>query len=169
MEIKLKPIGVVHSPFREREDIDPAGNVRPNGFADIEGELEIFSPYAAGLKDIVGFSHLIVLFVFDQSEDYKLRVKPPFESRLRGVFSTRSPHRPNPIGMTVVKLLARKGNVLRVSGIDMLEGTPILDVKPYTSKDIKRGVKHGWQEAGWKKRRQAKKRNGVKPTHLTRV
>lgn len=142
--IRFRPIGTVHSPFKRREDIDPRRNCRPNGFSDIRGGLEIDPAYAAGLKDIDGFSHLIVIFVFHKSEPGHLLVKPPFENRRRGVFSTRSPHRPNPVGMTVVRLLGRRGNILRVSGIDMLEGTPVLDIKPYTSRDSKRGVKRGW-------------------------
>jgi len=140
----LRPIGVVHSPFRVREDVDPRRNFRPNGFSDIRGELEVDPAYAAGLKDIGGFSHLVVIFAFHKSGSGHLLVKPPFETRRRGVFSTRSPHRPNPIGMTVVRLLGRRGNVLMVSGLDMLEGTPILDIKPYTSRDSKRGVRRGW-------------------------
>lgn len=142
--IRFRPIGTVHSPFKTREDIDPHRNYRPNGFSDVRGELEIDPAYAAGLKDIDGFSHLIVIFAFHKSGPGHLLVKPPFESRRRGVFSTRSPHRPNPIGLTVVRFLRRRGNVLRVSGIDMLEGTPVLDIKPYTSRDSKRGVKRGW-------------------------
>ncbi len=140
----LRPIGVVHSPFRVREDVDPRRNFRPNGFSDIRGELEVDPAYAAGLKDIGGFSHLVVIFAFHKSGSGHLLVKPPFETRRRGIFSTRSPHRPNPIGMTVVRLLGRRGNVLMVSGLDMLEGTPILDIKPYTSRDSKRGVRRGW-------------------------
>ncbi len=142
--IRFRPIGVVHSPFRIREDIDPRRNVRRSGFSDIRGELEIDPAYAAGLKDISGLSHLIVIFAFHKSGPGHLLVRPPFETRKRGVFSTRSPHRPNPVGMTVVRLLGRRGNVLRVSGIDMLEGTPILDIKPYTSRDSKRCVRRGW-------------------------
>jgi len=142
--IRFRPIGVVHSPFHVREDIDPRRNLRPDGFSDVRGELEIDLSCAAGLKDIAGFSHLIVIFAFHKSGPGHLLVRPPSETRLRGVFSTRSPHRPNPIGMTVVRLLGRRGNILRVSGIDMLEGTPILDIKPYTSRDGKRGVKRGW-------------------------
>jgi len=142
--IRFRPIGVVHSPFHVREDINPRRNFRPDGFSDIRGELEIDPSYAAGLKDIAGFSHLIVIFAFHKSELGHLLVRPPFETRRRGVFSTRSPHRPNPIGMTVVRLLGRCGNILRVSGIDMLEGTPILDIKPYTSRDNKRSVRRGW-------------------------
>lgn len=146
MGIKLKPIGVVHSPFQGPQDINPARNVRPGGFDDVVGALEIHKPYRAGLRDIDGFSHLIVLFAFHKSLEAKLTVKPPSQTRRRGIFSTRSPHRPNPIGMTVVKVLGRKGGILKVSGVDMIEGTPILDIKPYTSKDIRRGVKKGWME-----------------------
>jgi len=142
--IRFRPIGIVHSPFHVREDIDRRRNLRPNGFSDIRGELEIDPAYAAGLKDIAGFSHLIIIFAFHKSGPAHLLVKPPFESRRRGVFSTRSPHRPNPIGMTVVRLLGRRGNILKVSGVDMLDGTPVLDIKPYTSRDSKRGRKRGW-------------------------
>jgi tRNA-Thr(GGU) m(6)t(6)A37 methyltransferase TsaA len=142
--IRFRPIGIVHSPFRVREDIDPRRNFRPDGFSGIRGELEIDPAFAAGLKDIAGFSHLIVIFAFHKSEFGHLLVRPPSETRRRGVFSTRSPHRPNPIGMTVVRLLGRRGNILRVSGVDMLEGTPILDIKPYTSRDSKRNVRRGW-------------------------
>jgi len=144
MEIKFKPIGTVHSPFKNPEDIQLERQVRTRGFADVEGELEIFKEYREGLKDIQRFSHLIVLFVFHQAKGFKLRTKPPFEKRLRGLFSTRSPHRPNPIGMTVVKLIRRKGNILKVRGIDMIEGTPILDIKPYTPRDRKSRIREGW-------------------------
>ena len=144
--IRFRPIGVVHSPFRKREDVDPRRNLRPDGFSDIRGEIEVDPTYAAGLKDISGLSHLIIIFAFHKSGPGHLLVKPPFEKRRRGVFSTRSPRRPNPIGMTVVRLLGRRGNILRVSGIDMLDGTPVLDIKPYTSRDRKRGVKRGWME-----------------------
>lgn len=142
--IRFRPIGTVRSPFKHREDIDPRRNFRPNGFADVRGKIEVDADFVAGLKDIAGFSHLIVIFAFHKSGPGHLLVKPPFENRRRGVFSTRSPHRPNPIGMTVVRLLDRKRNVLDVSGVDMLDGTPVLDIKPYTSRDSKRGVKRGW-------------------------
>lgn len=138
MEFKLKPIGVVHSPFKKNEDIPREKCASVDGFADIEGEIEIFKEYEAGLKDTDGFSHLVVIFVFHKSQGYKLLTKPILDTRLRGVFSTRSPHRPNPSGMTVVKVIGRKGNILRVAGVDMIEGTPILDIKPYTSRDIKK-------------------------------
>jgi tRNA-Thr(GGU) m(6)t(6)A37 methyltransferase TsaA len=137
VSFKFKPIGIVHSPFKAKEDIQPERHAQENGFDDVQGELEIFKEYEEALKDIEGFSHLIVLFVFHKAQGYRLKTKPPFESRERGLFSTRSPHRPNPIGMTVVKLVERKGNILKVKGIDMIEGSPILDIKPYTARDQK--------------------------------
>jgi tRNA (adenine37-N6)-methyltransferase len=153
MEIKLKPIGVVHSPFKKKEDIQRERCAFADGFDDIKGEIEIFNEYRAGLRDTEGFSHLIIVFVFHKSQGYKLITKPLLDSRLRGVFSTRSPHRPNPIGLTVVKLISRKGNVLRVAGIDMIEGTPVLDIKPYTSRDFKKTINLGWLKGKLKNRR----------------
>jgi len=151
MEFKLKPIGIVHSPFKKKEDIDSKKYADSGGFDPIHGELEIFKEFEDGLKDIEGFSHLVVLFVFHESEGYRLHTKPLLDDALRGVFSTRSPNRPNPIGMTVVKVIERKGNSLKVSGIDMVEGTPILDIKPYTSRDQKSPIKLGWLEQKMKK------------------
>jgi len=146
MEIKFKPIGIVHSPFKKTEDIELQRQARTRGFDDVAGELEIFDDYKEGLKDIEGFSHIILLFAFHQAKGFKLRTRPPFEKRLRGLFSTRSPHRPNPLGMTVVKLVQRKGNILKVRGVDMIEGTPILDIKPYTPRDRKSRIRVGWLE-----------------------
>jgi len=145
-EIKLKPVGMIHSPFKKKEDIESKKYADPKGFDSVQGELEIFKEYEAGLKDTEGFSHLIVLFAFHESEGYSLHTKPLLENTLRGVFSTRSPHRPNSIGLTVVKVVERKGNIVKVSGIDMIEGTPILDIKPYTSRDQKSPIKLGWLE-----------------------
>ncbi len=146
MEIKLKPVGTIHSPFKKKEDIESKKYADPKGFDSVQGELEIFKEYEAGLKDTEGFSHLIVLFAFHESEGYSLHTKPLLEDTLRGVFSTRSPHRPNSIGLTVVNVIERKGNIVKVSGIDMIEGTPILDIKPYTSRDQKSPIKLGWLE-----------------------
>ena len=144
MEIKLKPVGMIHSPFKKKEDIESKKYADPKGFDPVQGELEIFKEYEAGLKDTEGFSHFIVLFAFHESEGYSLHTKPLLENTLRGVFSTRSPHRPNALGLTVVKVIERKGNIVKVSGIDMIEGTPILDIKPYTSRDQKSPIKLGW-------------------------
>ena len=151
MEFKLKPIGIVHSPFKNTEDIDSKKFADSGGFDSVHGELEVFNEFEEGLKDIDGFSHLVILFVFHESEGYRLHTKPLLDNTLRGVFSTRSPHRPNPIGMTVVKVIEREGNFLKVSGIDMIEGTPILDIKPYTSRDQKAPIKLGWLEQKMKK------------------
>lgn len=151
MEIKLKPIGIVHSPFKKKEDIESKKYACPRGFDSVQGELEIFKEFEAGLKDIEGFSHLAVIFAFHKSEGFKLHTKPLLEDTLRGVFSTRSPRRPNPIGMTVVNVRERKGNILKVSGLDMIEGTPILDIKPYTTRDQKSSIKMGWLEDKMKK------------------
>ncbi len=151
MEFKLKPIGIVHSPFKKKEDIDSKKYADSGAFDSVHGELELFKEFEDGLKDTEGFSHLVVLFAFHESEGYKLHTKPLLDDSLRGVFSTRSPNRPNPIGMTVVKVIERKGKSLKVSGIDMVEGTPILDVKPYTSRDQKSPIRLGWLERKIKK------------------
>ncbi|NIM90440.1 MAG: tRNA (N6-threonylcarbamoyladenosine(37)-N6)-methyltransferase TrmO [Candidatus Aminicenantes bacterium] len=152
MEIKLRPIGVVHSPFKTNEDIETERFADPQGFDSVEGDLEIFEEYEAGLKDTEGFSHLIIIFAFHESEGYRLHTKPFLDDQLRGLFSTRSPNRPNPIGLTVVKVVERKGNRLRVKGIDMIEGTPILEIKPYTPRDQKPSIKFGWLEDKMKKK-----------------
>ena len=151
MESKLKPIGIIHSPFKKKEDVESKKYANSRGFDSIQGELEIFKEYEEGLKDVEGFSHLVVLFAFHKSEGYKLHTEPLLGGILRGIFSTRSPNRPNPIGMTVVKVIERKGNRLKVSGIDMIEGTPILDIKPYTSRDQKSPKKLGWLKKKMKK------------------
>jgi tRNA-Thr(GGU) m(6)t(6)A37 methyltransferase TsaA len=151
MEFKLKPIGIVHSSFKKKEDIDSKKYADSGGFDSVHGELELFGEFEDGLKDIEGFSHLVILFAFHESEGYRLHTKPLLDDSLRGVFSTRSPNRPNPIGMTVVKVIERKGNSLKVSGIDMIEGTPILDIKPYTSRDQKSSISLGWLERKMKK------------------
>lgn len=146
MDIKLRPIGLVHSPFKQKTDIRQEKYRGPEGFDSIQGELEIFSEFAPGLDSTEGFSHLIVLFAFHRSGEGKLSVLPPFETREKGVFATRSPHRPNPLGMTVLRLLQRRGNILEVAGVDMIEGTPILDIKPYTRRDRKPDARFGWLE-----------------------
>src|ERR1700681_4295232 len=135
-----KPIGHVKSPYKNTHEI-------PKGFGakhDAEGILEILPQYAAGLADIEGFSHLFVLWVFDRSEGFELVGTPPIDDRPHGVFATRSPRRPNPIGLTVIELIRREGPALRVRGIDMLEGTPILDIKPYLSNVPQERLRRGW-------------------------
>ena len=133
-------IGYVRSPYSETSQI-------PKGLGakhDAEGELEILPEFEAGLTDIEGFSHLYVIWVFDQSEGFQLMGKPPSDDRPHGVFATRSPRRPNPLALSVVELLGREGRRLRVRGIDMLDGTPILDIKPYLSSVPEKRLRRGW-------------------------
>jgi tRNA-Thr(GGU) m(6)t(6)A37 methyltransferase TsaA len=126
----LRPIGVVHSPFGDPTDIPREWNCRKGAFDAVAGELEIFPEHAEGLDGLAPGASLVVLFAFHKAGYSHLKVTPPGEIEPRGVFASRSPHRPNPIGMTVVRLAAREGNVLKVTGLDMIEGTPILDIKP---------------------------------------
>jgi tRNA-Thr(GGU) m(6)t(6)A37 methyltransferase TsaA len=140
MRHAFEPIGYVRSPFTETAQI-PKGlgaEHRAEGVLDIEPTLE------AGLADIEGFSHLYVLWVFDRVAAVELTAWPPSDDRPHGVFATRSPQRPNPIGLTVVELLGRDGCRLRVAGVDMLDGTPILDLKPYLSNVAADALRRGW-------------------------
>jgi tRNA (adenine37-N6)-methyltransferase len=136
----FRPIGLVRSPYKETKEI-------PKGLGakhDAEGVLEILPEFAAGLLDIEGFSHLFVLWCFDRSEGFDLVGKPPIDTSEHGVFATRSPRRPNPIGLTVVELLRRDGSRLHVRGVDMLDATPILDIKPYFSSVPEQKLRRGW-------------------------
>jgi tRNA-Thr(GGU) m(6)t(6)A37 methyltransferase TsaA len=136
----MRPIGHVRSPYRNTADI-------PKGLGaqqDAEGSLDILPEFAAGLQDIEGFSHLIVLWMFDRSDGFQLLVTPPSDNRPHGVFATRSPRRPNAIGLTTVELVSRDGPSLRVRGLDMLDGTPILDIKPYLSSIPADRLRRGW-------------------------
>lgn len=142
-----QPIGFVRSPYKNTQEV-------PKGLGaqhDAEGVLEVLPPYEAGLTDIEGFSHLFVLWVFDRVEGFELLGAPPSDNRPHGVFATRSPRRPNPIGLTVVELLSREGSRLRVRGIDMLDGTPILDLKPYLSGISTERLRRGWLEEAEKR------------------
>jgi len=147
MKLTLSPIGVVHSPFKHKEDVSRERHRKKEGFDDISGELEIYPEFIPGLEDIDGFSHLVVIFAFHKSQTGNLKAHPPFDHKERGVFSTRSPQRPNPIGMTVVRFHRRSGNRLKISGFDMIEGTPVLDIKPYTRRDLKPEAFFGWLES----------------------
>ena len=134
------PIGFVSSPYKEAAKI-------PKGLGakhEAEGVLKILPELEPGLTDIEGFSHLIVLWEFDRSEGFELVGTPPSDNRPHGVFTTRSPRRPNPIGLTIVELLRREGPSLHVRGVDMLDGTPILDIKPYLSGVAPEALRRGW-------------------------
>ncbi len=135
-----KPIGFVSSPYKETSQI-------PKGLGakhEVEGILKILPEYVQGLTDIEGFSHLIILWEFDRSAGFELLGTPPSDNRPHGVFATRSPRRPNPIGLTIVELIRREGANLHVRGLDMLDGTPILDIKPYLSSIPVEKLRRGW-------------------------
>lgn len=138
-----RTIGVVRSPYTDTTNI-------PKGLGakhEAVGRLEIAVEFEAGLTDIEGFSHLFVIWAFDRSQEFQmdnLVGKTPTDGRVHGVFATRSPRRPNPIGLTVVELLGRQGASLEVRGVDMLDGTPILDIKPYLSSVPQEKLRRGW-------------------------
>jgi tRNA-Thr(GGU) m(6)t(6)A37 methyltransferase TsaA len=135
-----QPIGVVRSQYTKTEQI-------PKGLGakhEADGMLEILPEFELGLRDIEGFSHLIVIWTFDRSQGFELLGTPPSDNQPHGVFATRSPRRPNPIGLTVVELLRRDGRLLHVRGVDMLDQTPILDIKPYLSSVPSERLKRGW-------------------------
>lgn len=135
-----RPIGFVRSPYTDTKAI-------PKGLGakhDAEGVLEILPEFELGLTDVEGFSHLFVIWAFDRSEGFDLIGRPAFDERLHGVFATRSPRRPNPIALTVVELQSRDGRLLHVRGVDMLDGTPILDIKPYMSSIPAENLRRGW-------------------------
>jgi len=125
--IEFNPIGIIYSPFK-----DPRGMpIQPTGASGVKGTVEVFEKYRAGLKDLDGFSHIILLYFFHQSEGFKLQVEPFMDSKRRGVFSTRAPKRPNSIGLSVVKLNKIRNGVLYIQNVDILDQTPLLDIKPY--------------------------------------
>jgi tRNA (adenine37-N6)-methyltransferase len=138
--IVLDSIGTVRSPYTRTGEI-PKG---PGARHDAEGVLEIRPEFEAGLADIEGFSHLFVIWIFDRADGYDLQARPPTDDRPHGVFATRSPRRPNPIGLTVLELLQRDGPRLRVRGVDMLDGSPIVDIKPYLSSVPAERIRRGW-------------------------
>jgi len=136
----FKPVGFIESPYTESSAIPKGLGVKH----DAEGALKILPEYEAGLVDIDGFSHLFVIWVFDRTTGFDLTACPPSDNRVHGVFATRSPRRPNPLGLTVVQLLGRDGARLNVRGVDMLDGTPILDIKPYLSSIPQKNLRRGW-------------------------
>jgi len=137
---QVTPIGFIRCAYTDRSQI-------PKGLGaehHAEGFLEILPEFKEGLKDIEGFSHLFILWIFHQAEGYDLIATPPTDNLPHGVFATRSPQRPNPVGLTVVELLSREDNLLHLRGIDMIDGTPVIDVKPYLSSIPPERIKRGW-------------------------
>lgn len=143
MQITYEPIGTITSPHKQIEGIP----IQSKGASGIRGTIVLHPPFVEGLKDLEGFSHLILIYHFHQSDGYDLKPTPFLDNRPRGVFSTRAPRRPNPIGFSVVRLIRIQQNVLEIEHVDMLDGTPILDIKPYVPQfDIYQVDKTGWLE-----------------------
>ncbi len=139
-EWKMRPIGYIRNSYSDTGQI-------PKGLGTkhtMEGMLEVLPQFEPGLQDVEGFSHLFILWVFHETQDYELIGNPPTDDRPHGVFSTRSPRRPNAIGLTVVELIKREGHILHLRGIDMLDGTPVLDIKPYMSSIPMEKLRRGW-------------------------
>jgi len=139
--IQYTPIGVVHSPFKE----PPGTPIQSVAATDIEATIEVYAEYSAGLKDIEGFSHLILLYHLHRVQSSRLVVKPFLGNEVHGIFATRSPGRPNPIGFSIVRLTKVNGAVLSIRDVDILDQTPVLDIKPYVAEfDVRLVEKNGW-------------------------
>ncbi len=140
-EITYKPIGAIHSPFKDIEGMP----IQPSGALRTAGTVEIESEYANGLRDLEGFSHIFLIYHFHLAKGYSLEVRPFLDDNLRGVFSTRAPRRPNPIGISVVKLVRVEGCRLLIEDVDVVDGTPLLDIKPYVPEfDVREVERIGW-------------------------
>lgn len=151
MDVAMTAIGTMRTTFGNTAEI-PKG---PEAKHEAEGVIEIDPAFAAGLQDIEGFSHLYVLWHFHRADGWDLIAYPPSDDRPHGVFATRSPQRPSPIGLTVVQLLRRDGRRLHVRGVDMLDGTPVLDIKPYLSSIPAGEIRRGWLAEAEARRRSA--------------
>lgn len=143
MKITFEQIGTIHTPFKTKEHMP----IQPKGAKGIKGKVILNKEFILGLHDLNGFSHIILLYYFHKSKGYELQTKPFLDDKRRGVFSTRAPKRPNGIGMSVVRLLNIDKNIINIENVDILDGTPLLDIKPYISDfDIHKVVKNGWIE-----------------------
>lgn len=139
--ISYTPIGIIRSPFNAVEGMP----IQSKGAEGIRGTVELNPELVAGLQDLDGFSHIILLYSFHLSNGYSLVVKPFLDDRHRGVFSTRAPKRPNSIGISIVKLVGISGNILHIEDVDIVDGTPLLDIKPFVPEfDMRRADKIGW-------------------------
>jgi tRNA (adenine37-N6)-methyltransferase len=142
-QVVFTQIGIIHTPFTEPEGIP----VQAQGGKNIRGSVEVYEQFTAGLKDLDGFSHIMLLYHFHLSDGYSLEVRPFLDEEPRGLFATRAPKRPNPIGIAVVRLVEIKGSKLLIEDVDMVDGTPLLDIKPYVPAfDVRENVKTGWLE-----------------------
>lgn len=141
--LEMNPIGIINTPFRKLEGMP----IQPAGAAGVKGTVEVFENFRAGLKDLDGFSHIILLYIFHRSPGFELEVIPYMDTQLRGLFATRAPKRPNPIGLSTVQLDRIDNGNLHVRNIDILDGTPLLDIKPYVPEfDNYTRVRVGWLE-----------------------
>ncbi len=157
--IRYRPIGVIRTPFKKLAGMP----IQPAGARRIRGTIELSAGYEAGLKDLDGFSHVILLYHFHRSRGYDLQVTPFLDSKRRGLFATRAPKRPNPIGLSVVRLIRIKGRTLAVEGIDVLDGTPLLDIKPYVPAfDRPKSARAGWLAGAQARARSRKADNRFK-------
>ena len=142
-EYAFRAIGVVHSPHDDPRDTP----IQPAYARGIKGTVVLWPEYSEGLQDLDGFSHVYLFYYFHRSRQTKLVLKPYLEDRKRGVFATRAPHRPNKLGMSLVRLTAIEGNVLHIEDVDILNGTPLFDIKPYIERfELRDRVESGWQE-----------------------
>ncbi|MEW6587351.1 MAG: tRNA (N6-threonylcarbamoyladenosine(37)-N6)-methyltransferase TrmO [Nitrospirota bacterium] len=152
-QVFYEPIGTVHTPFRDAQDMP----IQTKGGMGIRGTIKLKPSFAEGLKDIEGFSHIILIYHFHRSKNYSLMVKPFLDDKLRGVFSTRAPKRPNPIGISVVRLRKVEGRVLHIEDVDIVDGTPLLDIKPYIPDiDAFKTRRIGWLSKKTKRFRKAR-------------
>lgn len=143
MEFVMCPIGEIHTTFIDKRDT-PIQASRSTAI----GQVEVYPAYTDGLRDLDGFSHIILLYAFHRSDEYALSVTPFLDDQERGLFATRYPERPNPIGLSIVRLLTVHDNLLDIEGVDMLDGTPLLDIKPYVPEfDVRADVRTGWYAA----------------------
>ena len=139
--ITMKPIGTIHSPYKQFKDMPIQGKFKPG----VDAWVELKEEYSAGLRDLDGFSHAIIIYYFHKSEKIEIEGKPFLEDNKHGIFAIRSPHRPNHIGLSVVKIEKIKDNKLHFSEVDVLDGTPVLDIKPYVKQfDIRDSAISGW-------------------------
>jgi tRNA-Thr(GGU) m(6)t(6)A37 methyltransferase TsaA len=143
MKIEFEPVGIIHSPFVEPEGMP----IQPTGAVGVKGTIEVFERFRPGLKDLNGFSHIILLYHFHRSHRFNLHVVPFLDSVPRGLFATRAPNRPNPIGLSIVQLDNIVEGILYIRNVDILDGTPLLDIKPYVPEfDAQKEVRTGWLE-----------------------
>ena len=147
--ITFNPIGIIHTPYKETSDMP----IQPVAAEGVRGYIELFPEYAEGLSDLDGFSHIMLLYHFHKNEKYKLKVKPFMDKEERGLFATRAPRRPNGIGLSTVRLISIEGRILHIEQVDMLDETPLLDIKPFFQRfDNRHKTKAGWLEKNKKRK-----------------